>query len=97
MSASVLSSVGLDARGLRRLGIRYDSTSGLVDTERAGHDRDDLRHGVVGRLDQGRAPAEAVDVDTYAPYGPPFNAALAPLIEEDASVLTFLDPLTTHP
>ncbi|MES4886708.1 antibiotic biosynthesis monooxygenase family protein [Streptomyces sp. NPDC096012] len=32
-----------------------------------------------------------------APYGAPFNAALAPLIEEDASVLTFLDPLTTHP
>ncbi|MFD0029700.1 putative quinol monooxygenase [Streptomyces sp. NPDC055059] len=29
-----------------------------------------------------------------APYGGPFNAALAPLIEEDASVLTFLDPVT---
>ncbi|MCX3063039.1 putative quinol monooxygenase [Streptomyces beihaiensis] len=29
-----------------------------------------------------------------APYGGPFNAALAPLIEEDASVLTFLDQLT---
>ncbi|MFJ7291114.1 putative quinol monooxygenase [Streptomyces collinus] len=28
-----------------------------------------------------------------APYGGPFNAALAPLIEEDASVLTFLDPV----
>jgi quinol monooxygenase YgiN len=28
-----------------------------------------------------------------APYGAPFNAALAPLIEEDASVLTFLDQL----
>ncbi|MFF4502747.1 putative quinol monooxygenase [Streptomyces sp. NPDC001401] len=27
------------------------------------------------------------------PYGGPFNTALAPLIEEDASVLTFLDPL----
>ncbi|NGO74339.1 antibiotic biosynthesis monooxygenase [Streptomyces sp. YC504] len=26
-----------------------------------------------------------------APYGGPFNKALAPLIEEDASVLTFLD------
>ncbi|MER7171698.1 putative quinol monooxygenase [Streptomyces mesophilus] len=26
-----------------------------------------------------------------APYGAPFNMALAPLIEEDASVLTFLD------
>jgi quinol monooxygenase YgiN len=31
-----------------------------------------------------------------APYGAPFNAALTPLIEEDASVLTFLDPLATH-
>lgn len=31
-----------------------------------------------------------------SPYGAPFNAALTPLIEEDASVLTFLDPLTTH-
>ncbi|MFF1569477.1 putative quinol monooxygenase [Streptomyces sp. NPDC058293] len=29
-----------------------------------------------------------------APYGGPFNAALASLIEEDASVLTFLDPVT---
>lgn len=28
-----------------------------------------------------------------APYGAPFNAALSPLIEEDASVLTFLDPV----
>ncbi|MGW4983779.1 putative quinol monooxygenase, partial [Streptomyces mirabilis] len=28
------------------------------------------------------------------PYGGPFNAALVPLIEEDASVLTFLDPVT---
>ncbi|MFF8233991.1 putative quinol monooxygenase [Streptomyces caelestis] len=28
-----------------------------------------------------------------APYGVPFNTALAPLIEEDASVLTFLDPV----
>ncbi|WP_328751440.1 antibiotic biosynthesis monooxygenase [Streptomyces sp. NBC_00285] len=28
-----------------------------------------------------------------APYGPPFNTALAPLIEEDASVLTYLDAL----
>ncbi|MET9759904.1 antibiotic biosynthesis monooxygenase family protein [Streptomyces sp. NPDC006372] len=26
-----------------------------------------------------------------APYGTPFNAALIPLIEEDASVLTFLE------
>ncbi|MFF1596910.1 putative quinol monooxygenase [Streptomyces mirabilis] len=32
-----------------------------------------------------------------APYGALFNAALTPLIEEDASVLTFLDPLATHP
>ncbi|MGX1676145.1 putative quinol monooxygenase [Streptomyces sp. NPDC055400] len=29
-----------------------------------------------------------------APYGGPFNIALAPLIEEDASVLTFLNPVT---
>lgn len=29
-----------------------------------------------------------------APYGGLFNAALAPLIEEGASVLTFLDPAT---
>ncbi|MFE6843184.1 putative quinol monooxygenase [Streptomyces sp. NPDC057686] len=29
-----------------------------------------------------------------APYGGPFNTALAPLIEEDASVLTLLDPAT---
>ncbi|KND42953.1 MULTISPECIES: putative quinol monooxygenase [Streptomyces] len=29
-----------------------------------------------------------------APYGGPFNTALTPLIEEDASVLTFLDPVT---
>ncbi|WP_128380081.1 putative quinol monooxygenase [Streptomyces cavernae] len=29
-----------------------------------------------------------------APYGGPFNTALAPLIEEDASVLTFLAPVT---
>jgi quinol monooxygenase YgiN len=28
-----------------------------------------------------------------APYGGPFNAALTPLIEEDASELTFLDPV----
>ncbi|WP_329623618.1 antibiotic biosynthesis monooxygenase [Streptomyces sp. NBC_01255] len=28
-----------------------------------------------------------------APYGPPFNAALQPLIEEKESVLTFLRPL----
>ncbi|GGK88182.1 putative quinol monooxygenase [Streptomyces flaveus] len=32
-----------------------------------------------------------------APYGAPFNATLTPLIEEDASVLTFLDPLATRP
>ncbi|MEU1469923.1 antibiotic biosynthesis monooxygenase family protein [Streptomyces sp. NPDC005761] len=29
-----------------------------------------------------------------APHGGPFNIALAPLIEEGASRLTFLDPLT---
>ncbi|GAA2767160.1 hypothetical protein GCM10010103_62010 [Streptomyces paradoxus] len=28
-----------------------------------------------------------------APYGAPFNAALTPLIEEDASVLTFLEEI----
>lgn len=28
-----------------------------------------------------------------APYGAPFNTALTPLIEEDASVLTHLDPV----
>ncbi|MFF1510993.1 putative quinol monooxygenase [Streptomyces sp. NPDC058326] len=28
-----------------------------------------------------------------APYGPPFNAELQPLIEEKESVLTFLSPL----
>lgn len=28
-----------------------------------------------------------------APYGVPFNTALAPLIEEDASLLTYLDPV----
>ncbi|MFI6805528.1 putative quinol monooxygenase [Streptomyces luteogriseus] len=35
---------------------------------------------------------EAFQAHLKAPYGPPFNAALTPLIEEDASVLTFLDP-----
>ncbi|MEV6379469.1 putative quinol monooxygenase [Streptomyces sp. NPDC051773] len=39
----------------------------------------------------------AFEAHLKAPYGAPFNAALTPLIEEDASVLTFLDPLTTHP
>ncbi|MGW9447444.1 putative quinol monooxygenase [Streptomyces sp. NPDC055632] len=28
-----------------------------------------------------------------APYGPPFNAVLQPLIQEEESVLTFLNPL----
>ncbi|MFC8896215.1 putative quinol monooxygenase [Streptomyces cinereoruber] len=28
-----------------------------------------------------------------APYGPPFNAALRPLIQEKESLLTFLSPL----
>ena len=37
---------------------------------------------------------EAFQAHLKAPYGAPFNAALAPLIEEDASVLTFLDPLS---
>ncbi|GGR76122.1 hypothetical protein GCM10010269_14100 [Streptomyces humidus] len=39
---------------------------------------------------------EAFKAHLHAPYGSPFNAALVPLIEEDASVLTFLNPLTTH-
>ncbi|MFF1294679.1 MULTISPECIES: putative quinol monooxygenase [unclassified Streptomyces] len=37
---------------------------------------------------------DAFQAHLKAPYGGPFNAALAPLIEEDASVLTFLDPVT---
>jgi quinol monooxygenase YgiN len=36
---------------------------------------------------------DAFQAHLEAPYGGPFNAALAPLIEEEASVLTFLDPL----
>ncbi|MER7928614.1 antibiotic biosynthesis monooxygenase family protein [Streptomyces sp. NPDC096057] len=36
---------------------------------------------------------DAFRTHVKAPYGAPFNAALAPLIEEDASVLTFLDEL----
>jgi quinol monooxygenase YgiN len=36
---------------------------------------------------------DAFRMHLKAPYGAPFNAALAPLIEEDASALTFLDPL----
>ncbi|MER5410579.1 antibiotic biosynthesis monooxygenase family protein [Streptomyces sp. NPDC002769] len=39
---------------------------------------------------------DAFQAHLNAPYGGPFNAALAPLIEEDASVLTFLNPLATH-
>jgi quinol monooxygenase YgiN len=35
---------------------------------------------------------DAFQAHLKAPYGGPFNAALSPLIEEDASVLTFLDP-----
>jgi len=35
---------------------------------------------------------DAFQAHLKAPYGGPFNTALAPLIEEDASVLTFLDP-----
>jgi quinol monooxygenase YgiN len=37
---------------------------------------------------------DAFQAHIQAPYGGPFNAALAPLIEEDASMLTFLDPVT---
>ncbi|MEU9184701.1 putative quinol monooxygenase [Streptomyces sp. NPDC048484] len=37
---------------------------------------------------------DAFQAHVKAPYGGPFNAALVPLIEEDASVLTFLDPVT---
>lgn len=37
---------------------------------------------------------DAFQAHLKAPYGGPFNMALAPLIEEDASVLTFLDAVT---
>ncbi|MFF4269526.1 putative quinol monooxygenase [Streptomyces sp. NPDC001536] len=37
---------------------------------------------------------DAFQAHLKAPYGGPFNAALVPLIEEEASVLTFLDPVT---
>ncbi|MFC9244369.1 putative quinol monooxygenase [Streptomyces sp. NPDC057136] len=37
---------------------------------------------------------DAFQAHLKAPYGGPFNTALAPLIEEDASVLTFLNPVT---
>jgi quinol monooxygenase YgiN len=40
---------------------------------------------------------DAFQAHLNAPYGAPFNAVLTPLIEEDASVLTFLDPLATRP
>ncbi|WP_217207298.1 putative quinol monooxygenase [Streptomyces sp. AC550_RSS872] len=36
---------------------------------------------------------DAFQAHLKAPYGGPFNTALSPLIEEDASVLTFLDPV----
>ncbi|MET7988928.1 antibiotic biosynthesis monooxygenase family protein [Streptomyces sp. NPDC005281] len=36
---------------------------------------------------------DAFQAHLDAPYGVPFNTALAPLIEEGASVLTFLDPV----
>ncbi|GGQ46720.1 putative quinol monooxygenase [Streptomyces asoensis] len=39
---------------------------------------------------------DAFQAHLKAPYGGPFNVALAPLIEEDASVLTFLDPLSVR-
>ncbi|MEU6547001.1 MULTISPECIES: antibiotic biosynthesis monooxygenase family protein [unclassified Streptomyces] len=35
---------------------------------------------------------DAFQAHLKAPYGGPFNTALAPLIEEDTSVLTFLEP-----
>ena len=35
--------------------------------------------------------ASAFAAHLAAPYGPPFNAALGPLIEEDGSQLTFVD------
>jgi quinol monooxygenase YgiN len=38
----------------------------------------------------------AFEAHLNAAYGGPFNAALVPLIEEDASVLTFLTPLATE-
>ncbi|MFD7933733.1 putative quinol monooxygenase [Streptomyces sp. NPDC059755] len=38
---------------------------------------------------------DAFQAHLNAPYGAPFNAVLVPLIEEDASVLTFLNPLAT--
>ncbi|MDX3694650.1 antibiotic biosynthesis monooxygenase [Streptomyces europaeiscabiei] len=37
---------------------------------------------------------DAFQAHLKAPYGGPFNTVLTPLIEEDASVLTFLDPVT---
>ncbi|MFJ4561124.1 putative quinol monooxygenase [Streptomyces massasporeus] len=37
---------------------------------------------------------DAFQAHLKTPYGGPFNTALAPLIEEDASVLTFLDAVT---
>ncbi|MGW2518313.1 putative quinol monooxygenase [Streptomyces sp. NPDC001617] len=37
---------------------------------------------------------DAFQAHLKAPYGGPFNAVLAPLIEEDASVLTFLVPVS---
>ncbi|WP_327318669.1 putative quinol monooxygenase [Streptomyces sp. NBC_01235] len=37
---------------------------------------------------------DAFQAHLKAPYGGPFNTTLVPLIEEDASVLTFLDPVT---
>ncbi|CAM5578456.1 putative quinol monooxygenase [Streptomyces narbonensis] len=39
------------------------------------------------------ADEAAFQAHLTAPYGPPFNAALQPLIEERESVLTFLSPL----
>jgi quinol monooxygenase YgiN len=40
---------------------------------------------------------DAFQAHLNAPYGGPFNAALVRLIEEDASALTFLNPLAMNP
>ncbi|MFD9393476.1 putative quinol monooxygenase [Streptomyces sp. NPDC060000] len=39
---------------------------------------------------------DAFQAHLNAPYGGPFNDVLVPLIEEDASVLTFLNPLSAE-
>ena len=45
---------------------------------------------------EGARDEDAFQAHLKAPYGGPFNAALVPLIEGDASVLTFLNPLAVH-